>query len=145
MYGFTATEKGRKILKRFHAVIRKIHREKILKNTGSCCGSCASYEAQTDLQEKDEYADYLGYMTFNVQSKDSAREDGQIWVGHGAKRLESPWKKASAQAEEYQEAAYEQACRLVGFTLKLFFEREGFEVDWNGNSNRKLKLTLKED
>jgi hypothetical protein len=143
MYGRTVS-KGRETLKKFHKVIRKLKKEKILKNTGSCCGSCASYEAATHLDEKEEFKDFLGYMTFNVQSRDSARECGEIWIGYGPRNLTSPWKKMSGKAEEFRVAAREQGGTLVGFVLKNFFEKHGFEVDWDGDYGHRIKLTLPE-
>ena len=126
---------------------RKLHKVKILGKRGACCGSCSNYEVGEQLWDE-TYDDYIGYVHYNVQSRDNMKffpENG-MYVGFGTNWVESPYVGHSAKAEELT-ANYEQRlATAVGFVLKLHFESYGLEVEWNGSPRTSLRLRLpKED
>ena len=86
--------------------------------------------------EEEGFEGYLGGVHYNLQDRESTMSDpkGGMYLGFFA--------NIEADADE---AVTEQLAFAVASIAKLHFEAYGFDVEWNGNTNRRLKLTLKED
>jgi hypothetical protein len=102
---------------------RKLKTLKIYGKRNACCRTCSCYEAEQEMKAKG-LDDYLGYVHYNVQSREGCQSSGKLYLGFSGED--------------------ETAQRAVANLAKLHFEAHGFNVEWNGSLGTCLLLTLKD-
>lgn len=70
---------ARKIKSRIRGAFKKLEGEHIIARANfSCCGSCASFELGTLIDE----CKYDGYAYYHAQDNDSLNECGNVFIGY---------------------------------------------------------------
>jgi hypothetical protein len=88
----------------------------------SCCSGCATSVIASDLEDD---PDQKGYVFYHDQDRESGQESGKLCIRYGSR-------------PEGSEADSVAIGNLVAEALR----KQGLVVDWDGNPNRVISVTM---
>lgn len=98
----------------------------------SCCGSCASGEAQIYLDyERAQGRAWRGYVYYHEQDTESAVDGGGLCLGYGSS------EHAHDHEDSYEDAAVEVASEVADL-----FDDRGFGVQWDRTFSKRIQVEL---
>ena len=125
MYGTQSRHKNAApMLAQMRNTWRKLKRRKIVGVRNQCCGSCSACEGGNKM---DADKSMVGYAYYHIQDREGLDANGDLYVGYGAR-----------------DRSDEQSV-ILAQQLYMLFVQDGFLVEWDGTSNRRLKLSWPED
>lgn len=104
----------------------------IAREDFSCCSNCGNNDIITEIDNHVNETGHRprGYIFYHRQDLDHLLESGNVYISHGLSPENIP---AREEAEEEERI-------LFGNSIVTFFISKGFDVIWDGDTNKRIHI-----